>query len=347
MATVAHYIYSHYDPPKPDDAVKQTADGEPQDEPDPWQTESAFGATNRLARAPQFVAANIPYDQLNNMIGAPATVPKAKEEGTKEDVASWYRSLPRSNSTPASGGGTHGTSSMQPSNTPATPIGSASSKPTVRPKVAVTKSNWFIRRALQSEAPSAPATPHPTLADILSRDPPAASKEQALRPPVFLALGPSNRGFTMLERSGWSEGEPLGPHVVRRGPFRAEDAELSQRVKREDVELVVRREEREVSYGLDGDVSEVKTVEVVDLTLSDSEDEEDEDTDVELNLAPGTSTSPPDVLSVSHDGRALLTPITTVLKSDRLGIGLKAKTEGPYRASKKRVTHNQAALGEM
>jgi len=32
------------------------------------------------------------------------------------------------------------------------------------------------------------------------------------------------------------------------------------------------------------------------------------------------------------------------LKSDRLGIGLKAQTVGPYKQSKKRVTHNAAAL---
>jgi len=40
----------------------------------------------------------------------------------------------------------------------------------------------------------------------------------------------------------------------------------------------------------------------------------------------------------------LLTPIATVLKSDRLGIGLKAKTLGLYKTSQKRVTHNAAAL---
>jgi len=33
-----------------------------------------------------------------------------------------------------------------------------------------------------------------------------------------------------------------------------------------------------------------------------------------------------------------------MLKSDRLGIGLKAKTEGPYRTSVKRVTPDAAAL---
>jgi hypothetical protein len=45
-----------------------------------------------------------------------------------------------------------------------------------------------------------------------------------------------------------------------------------------------------------------------------------------------------------HSQKSLLTPIATILKSDRLGIGLKAKTEGPYKQSKKRITHNQAAL---
>jgi len=42
--------------------------------------------------------------------------------------------------------------------------------------------------------------------------------------------------------------------------------------------------------------------------------------------------------------KALVTPIATVLKSDRLGIGLKAKTVGPYRASQKHITHNAAAM---
>jgi len=36
-------------------------------------------------------------------------------------------------------------------------------------------------------------------------------------------------------------------------------------------------------------------------------------------------------------------PLPTILKSDRLGIGLKTKTEGPYRSSVKRVTHNAVA----
>ena len=51
--------------------------------------------------------------------------------------------------------------------------------------------------------------------------------------------------------------------------------------------------------------------------------------------------------TISKNGRkALLTPLPTVLKSDRLGIGLKARTEGPYKASVKRITHNAAALAD-
>ncbi|KAH6911389.1 hypothetical protein BKA70DRAFT_1267524 [Coprinopsis sp. MPI-PUGE-AT-0042] len=49
-----------------------------------------------------------------------------------------------------------------------------------------------------------------------------------------------------------------------------------------------------------------------------------------------------------HGGRALLAPIATVLKADRMGIGLKPKTiagpSGAYRIPQKRVTHNAAAM---
>lgn len=103
---------------------------------------------------------------------------------------------------------------------------------------------------------------------------------------------------------------------------------------------------------------------MIDLTLSDTEredvdvdgyyeDEEegdDDDNDDDRNNDndipfPSPSPSPK---SPPSDPRAeptvLLTPLPAVLKSDRLGIGLKAKTEGPYRSSVRRVTHNAAAL---
>jgi hypothetical protein len=112
-------------------------------------------------------------------------------------------------------------------------------------------------------------------------------------------------------------------------------------------------------------------VPMIDLTQSDAEsddegedededgnddnidtiDENDDDDDYLNSRAPPptsstkkthTETAPDDDPRATQT--ALLTPLPTVLKSDRLGIGLKAKTEGPYHSSVKRVTHNAAAL---
>jgi hypothetical protein len=120
-------------------------------------------------------------------------------------------------------------------------------------------------------------------------------------------------------------------------------------------------------------------VPIIDLTQSDTEDEEedseaeeeedesdkdnddsdndsdDHDHDHDSTHAPAppasTTNHDPTVASTrtcTSDPRAaqtaLLTPLPTILKSDRLGIGLKAKTEGPHHSSVKRVTPNAAAL---
>ena len=119
----------------------------------------------------------------------------------------------------------------------------------------------------------------------------------------------------MLQRSGWNEGEGLGAHVAR-------------------------AEQPVVAHIVESGVSDVEmTPEVVDLTLEDSEDAL-EDVDV---VPPSVQTQATEA-SGSHMPRSLLAPLPTVLKADRLGIGLKAKTEGPYKRSKKRVTHSAAAL---
>jgi len=89
--------------------------------------------------------------------------------------------------------------------------------------------------------------------------------------------------------------------------------------------------------------------EVVDLTLSDSDSDSDSGAseDVafeECDVVQASVQTQPYTGDASHIQRSLLTPLPTVLKADRLGIGMKAKTEGPYKQSKKRVTHNAAAL---
>lgn len=79
---------------------------------------------------------------------------------------------------------------------------------------------------------------------------------------------------------------------------------------------------------------------------NDTIDENDEDDDLNSRAPPTSSTTHTEAFS--DDPRAaqtaLLTPLPTIHKTDRLGIGLKAKTEGPHRSSVKRVTHNAAAL---
>ncbi|KAI0789762.1 hypothetical protein C8Q75DRAFT_733551 [Abortiporus biennis] len=300
MATVTHYIYSHYDPPKEQDKQQEEtilASESTQesvavlDLDQAWEKESAFSAQRQLAAAPRFVPAVLSYDEINNIIGSPHQPPtnEKKVQGKGGHVAGWYRSLARSN-------------------------------PNISPA-------------------SAPATVMSTPIASGSQTPVEVDGSQALKLPVFLAIGLSNRGFTMLERSGWTEGEALGPHVIR---------QKKRRVSRKGTEVEtalgnfqetitkVEEEEMEINYDPDGEVTEVRKVEVVDLTLSDSEDEVDSSEDDNSGAVDEVVTSPA--------GIALLTPIQTVLKSDRLGIGLKAKTVGPYKESKKRVTHNQAAL---
>jgi len=348
MATVTHYIYSHYDPKQRDELEKATGQApEPlESEEDPWQTESSFGAQRRIAAAPRFVPAIVSYDEINNMMGMSQIAPSAVEEKPSVEVSSWYRSLTRSSSAPVE-------DSKKPvASTSTTPAGpsipnSSTSVPSARPKP--TKYDWFITRALLSEPPTGRSTPSQTLADILERDPPPDTSGKSFTPPVFLHLGPSNRGYTMLERSGWNEGEPLGAGVVRR-PREPDEESPPRRAKQSKGKAIVKEEQREVKWDPDGDISEVRKVDVIDLTLSDPEDEPedikaevDEGEPQRLSTSSLTETGPP---SSSHNPKALLTPLATVLKSDRLGIGLKAKTVGPHKASKKRITHNQAALAQ-
>ncbi|KIK27521.1 hypothetical protein PISMIDRAFT_93123 [Pisolithus microcarpus 441] len=184
----------------------------------------------------------------------------------------------------------------------------------------INKNNWFISRALRSE-PDVTPSPPPSLAEILTRDPPPLPSQERFKPPVWLHIGPTNKGYAMLQRSGWNEGEGLGAHAIRR-----------TRVVEPSKE----------------DTKDSASTDVIDLTQSDSESEIEPDEDFGTSEATSmherTSSHPLDETSAPYSQKSLLTPIPTVLKADRLGIGLKAKTEGPYKRSKKRVTHNAAAL---
>ncbi|KAH9889867.1 hypothetical protein C8Q73DRAFT_838263 [Cubamyces lactineus] len=345
MATVTHYIYSHYDPPPRKDENPAPEANEVDEEEDPWVTESTFGARRRIQNPPRFVPASISYDEVNNMIGGASSYilcEVEKEPRPSTQVSDWYKSLPRASSAPAVGQrpSTHSTAptSAKPASQTTYP-GKAAPAP-LKPS----KNEWFISKAIMSEPTSPRVTPAPTLADILSREPPPDRTDDPFVPPVFLHIGPSNKGFAMLQRHGWSEGEALGASAPRRTLSQKAREKMPARTILDDPPLTVKTEAREVVLDGDDDIREVRNVEVVDLTLSDSD--EDEALEALVSHNPGASQASASASSQgpSHKPTALLTPIATVLKSDRLGIGLKAKTVGPYKESKKRVTHNQAAL---
>ncbi|KAF8073757.1 hypothetical protein FPV67DRAFT_764399 [Lyophyllum atratum] len=341
MATVSHTIYSHYDPPEQRLPPRDTS--QPPDDTDSresWQFDRAFKPPP--APPPRFVPALLPSPDWDsgNAYASSSSALSPPSQATAEDLSNWYRTLtsnrPENQEKPE-----YKPRSARHGETPASPLPSA---PKLLEKK--NKNNWFIFNAIQSD-PSTQPTRHtspPTLADIIARDPPLLSAEGRFKPPVWLEIGPSNKGFAMMQRSGWSEGEPLGPDVVRQPTVVSYDDML---LLEDEKKASVKQETLEVTMAGHDDVTELRQVDVIDLTLSDSELEQEDDlpasaAKVKTEPAPTSiaRTNRPDL----HGRTALLTPIATVLKSDRLGIGLKAKTVGPYKASQKRVTHNAAAM---
>ncbi|KII86744.1 hypothetical protein PLICRDRAFT_43403 [Plicaturopsis crispa FD-325 SS-3] len=215
MATVAHTIYSRYDPKQRETLQRDTGQLEDDSdaEDDAWQIESNLAEKRRIAAYPRFVPATASYDDWGNTF----VQGSSKQTLSQSDSAGWYRSLTtgRMNDS-AARADTESPPAADVADalegTPEVPVESIKRK--VEPR---TKNNWFIMRAMASEPSTTPDIPPPTIADMLERDPPPLPDEAQFEPPVFLALGPSNKGFTMLQQSGWNEGEALGPHARRRG----------------------------------------------------------------------------------------------------------------------------------
>ncbi|KAG2051533.1 hypothetical protein BDR06DRAFT_958772 [Suillus hirtellus] len=330
MATVAHHIRSDYDPADREQLEKETGQI-PIDETEQWNTAPTFSAA-RHAPPPSFVPARIQYDEWGSALSPTHTV-SSNASAPDSGISEWYKALTKDSSK---------MSGNQPltARSSSTPSEALTSKPK---KEATTKNNWFIKRALQSEPPSKPSSPAPSLADLLARDPPPLPSEERFVPPVWLAIGPSNKGFHLLQKGGWNEGEGLGAHVARSLRPRS-PVSISHAPSRRASILV----------GDNNDTSRDIPPDVIDLTQSESEPEPEPELELEDDFGSfhrSASLQVPLVPASSackeHDPytqKSLLTPIPTILKSDRLGIGLKAKTEGPYKQSKKRVTHNQAAL---
>ena len=190
----------------------------------------------------------------------------------------------------------------------------------------------------------------------------------------------------MLQNQGWSEGEGLGAgsnsSLRRRSDAHANRETLQEKRKKTRLDSLsppapapmlptspaqepATKEEQEEEILIDDDdedpIIEVRKkapVPMIDLTQSDTTEDSGDDDDDDDIYSPASPPAPPTASSTTapSDPRAaqtaLLTPLPTILKSDRLGIGLKAKTEGPYRSSVKRRrvtgrTRNDAAAEDL
>ncbi|KAK0201829.1 hypothetical protein DFS33DRAFT_1025037 [Desarmillaria ectypa] len=340
MATSSYTIYSHYSPEDRKALEHETGQipSSSEDNAQLWDAEAASVYKHQMVSAPRFVPATLQSDEWGQW-SRNIAVSETAEEGRDSSVADWYRSLSRTF--------TSSTLSLLPStmNPAAAPAAGRERR---------NKNNWFIQNAPRSEPSSSSSSSSSSLADMLARDPPPRPSEAKYKPLVWLAIGPSNKGFSMLEKSGWNEGEALGADVVRHRrpehaiqPFRKAKQRHAKSITKEEVMYV------EIGHG-DGEVKEVRKVQVVDLTLDSDEDSDTASdstaADSLVKEGPGDEEiqppedSPSSAPPPTSERKALLTPIPTILKSDRLGIGLKAKTVGPYRESQKRVTHSAAAL---
>ncbi|KAG6890838.1 hypothetical protein C0995_003271 [Termitomyces sp. Mi166 len=326
MATVSYTIYSHYNPQKGEnESEHDTSPSYNDSDPASWDVDLAFKPPP--APPPRFVPATFTAPDWASGHSL-ASSSKRTEASVANEVSNWYRSL------------TSKCTINEPEVQPRPPLLPREEQDTQPHSIEKRdKNTWFILNAIQSnpEAQSTGKASCSTLADIIARDPPPLPDEKRFKPPVWLEIGPSNKGFVMLQRSGWSEGEPLGPDVVRRPHF-ASDADVIDLGKRKEKNVSVKQEIIEVDIDEYDDVTELRQVDVIDLTTDGDDD----------FLPPasnaGLGEHPFETSNDDHGRTALLTPIATVLKSDRLGIGLKAKTLGPYKASQKRVTHNAVAL---
>lgn len=310
MSLVCHRIVSNYTPEGEDTIVDESAQN------DVWESVHAFGNIRRLHSkpAPAFIPATSKYDEF----GIPKTEDESKVSRvsqTRQDVASWYRNMTAKRDTDVEMG-TEISGATTTSTTTSTQ--DTSQIKTFQHHIS-SRIDWF------SSAPSSRAVnsrPH-TLADLLSRNPPPLPSEPAFTPPVFLTLGPSNKGFTMLQKKGWREGEGLG-----RVPRVGLGMKVDQKLKLEVIDLT------------QCDDAEIQRT-IVDLTELVSEVEDEEEgllMDQEREEA-AYIRAQDEYESPTHGGTALITPLGTVLKADRLGIGLKAR-----RTKKKAITHSPAEI---
>lgn len=196
MATEAFTIVSHYT--APNDEASGTIQKEAVLSADMdalWESEAGPSNISLKRRIPpRFVPATNSYSIGES---AKSLEPTVKTEAN--NISSWYAGLSR----------TQAPTFLKQSEPPAKPADSPAALIATKQKLPKpTKNDWFIRRALSNLPADAAPVRSSSLADMLEQAPP--SLEKPVQPPVFLHLGPNNRGWGMLQRHGWEEGQPLG-----------------------------------------------------------------------------------------------------------------------------------------
>ncbi|CEL62585.1 hypothetical protein RSOLAG1IB_04941 [Rhizoctonia solani AG-1 IB] len=193
MATEAFTIVSNYD--KPGDEILGTVQKEAvlsSDIDALWESEAGPSNISLKRRIPpRFV----PASNANTSTYS-GKVPEHAVKTEANDIASWYAGLSRSQ-----------TAARQPESPSQPELPSSRSSSKNKPSKP-SKNDWFIHRALSNLPKDDAPVQNASLADMLQQAPP--SLENPIQPPVFLHLGPNNRGWGMLQRHGWEEGRPLG-----------------------------------------------------------------------------------------------------------------------------------------
>ena len=331
------------------------------DSDEPWLSQPA-----RVPNQPKtrFVPAQGDYDE-HGMIKSHEEIlkPTISKEETSPAVGSWYTSLPRRHADTQEAPDTYRNTPKPPSTaansstsrTLSAPAVSDSAAPVIQTSQRV---DWF--KTTPSRLTTETRTSS-TLAEMLRRDPPNVNRPH--EPPIYYGIGPANKGYEMLSKSGWEEGQPLG---LRAGIGSAGSSRRKESSNKAPVIATRHTEEKKkekwmlldnsmpkliVPHGEGGTIGDV---EIIDLTVPEEEEAEesseeeedgsemfefDDDDDEQAQSQPATEltdVSNAQVPSTFKQPTAILTPIPIALKHDRKGLGASK--------SKKFVTHSSLAL---
>ncbi|EJD50899.1 hypothetical protein AURDEDRAFT_160042 [Auricularia subglabra TFB-10046 SS5] len=276
-----------------------------------WRNERPFGRDSRHAPIP-FVPARFKFDDFGQLLNPEQAELRGSSSRVDDgDIGSWYSSLQRSSSSTPARIATPPTAT----NTSSTPVVTKASA--AKPKA--TRNDWFIQKVLSTELPPPPPEPA-TLSEMLERNPPGPTG--AFNPPVWTVIGPGNRGFTLLQRHGWEEGNALGaaagPSRPRPVPARAVAPPTP-----EVIDLTIDEDEDDGVVDLtrseDGDAPDGDSLAGEEAHLEDVEPKVEPEADAELLEA-----------SASH-GTALLVPLPAFLKPNKHGIGVRAEDKRKLR----------------